>query len=169
MRRIATFASLLCLATGALAADDLPRRQPGLWEHRMQMSTTGSFTHAVQVCTDDKLDDLARQQGASSCSKLSIRRDGDRVLIDSVCQAGGSTATTHGSFSGDFSQHFVGQLATTFAPPLNGMQQTTLRMDARRLGPCKPGQKPGDMVMMGLPGGIDLNEMMKHMPVMPGR
>ena len=52
---------------------------------------------------------------------------------------------------------------------MNGMSTTTMRMDARYLGPCKPGQKPGDMVMQGLPGGIDLNEMMKHMPQMPAR
>ncbi len=169
MKRTAAFALLLGLAGHVFADDALPRRQPGLWEHRMQMSTTGNFTHAMQVCTDDKLDDLARQQGASSCTKQSIRREGDRVLIDSVCQSGGSTVTTHGSFSGDFSTHFVGQTTTTFSPPLNGMSKTTMRMDARRLGPCKAGQKPGDMMMQGLPGGINLNDMMKNMPTMPRR
>jgi len=169
MKTIFGFALLMGLAGPALAADDLPHRQAGLWEHRMQMSTTGNFTHAMQVCTDDKLDDLARQQGASSCSKMSIRREGERVLIDSVCQSGGSTATTHGSLSGDFTTHFVGQFDTAFAPPLNGMANASMRMDARRLGPCKPGQKPGDMTMPGLPAGMNLNDMMKHMPRMPGQ
>jgi hypothetical protein len=169
MNRLFALALLIGLATPALADDALPRRQAGLWEHRMQMSTTGNFTHTVQMCTDDKFDDLARQQGASSCSKLSIQRVGERVVIDSVCQANGSTATTHGSFSGNFDNHFAGQLETRFAPPMNGMSGTTIRMDARRLGPCKPGQKPGDMVMMGLPGGLNLNDMMKQLPRLPGQ
>jgi len=169
MKSIFGFALLMAAAGLAQAADDIPHRQAGLWEHRMQLSTTGNFTHAVQMCTDDSFDNLARQQGASSCSKLSIRRDGDRVVFDSVCQANGSTATSHGSFSGDFNTHFVGQVDTTFSPPLSGMAQTTMRMDARYLGPCKPGQKPGDMTVMGLPAGLDLNEMMKHLPRMPGQ
>jgi len=169
MKVIFGFAVLLAATGLAHAADDIPQRQAGLWEHRMQMSVTGNFTHAVQVCTDEKFDDLARQQGASSCSKMSIRREGERVLIDSVCQSGGSTATTHGSLSGDFATHFVGQFDTSFTPPLNGMANASMRMDARRLGPCKAGQKPGDMIMPGLPSGMNLNDMMKHMPRMPGQ
>lgn len=158
--------SLLLLLTSALshAATDLPTRKAGLWEHRMQMSQTGSFTHAVHVCTDGSMDDMAIQQGSSNCSKLDIRRDGDRISVESVCKAGGSTATSRGSFSGDFARQFAGQLSTTFSPPLNGMTQNVMRMEARWLGPCQAGQQPGDVIMQGLPGGINLNELMKQLP-----
>lgn len=160
-----TLGLLLSLTSAiSLAATDLPQRKAGLWEHRVQMSQTGGFTHAVHVCTDGSLDDMAIQQGASNCSKLNIRQEGDRITVESVCQAGGSTATSRGSFSGDFTSHIAGQVLTTFSPPLNGMQQTTTRIDARWLGPCQAGQQPGDVIMQGLPGGINLNELMKRMP-----
>ena len=167
MKRILMLA-MLALPLPTLA-DDLPKRAPGLWEHRMQMSQTGDFTHSVHVCTDGAMDQLAMQRGASECSKLAFTRDGERVLVESVCQAGGSTASTRGSFSGDFDKHIVGQLMTVFNPPLNGMRQSVMRIDARWLGPCKPGQKPGDVIVQGLPGGMNLNELMRQMPRMPGQ
>ena len=135
----------------------------------MQMDTMPGYTHRVLVCVGDQLDDLATPENATACSKMSIRREGERVLIDTVCTAGGSTVTSQGSFSGDFSQRYAGQMRSTFAPPLHGMASSQMRMEARRLGPCKPGQKPGDTEMQGLPGGVNLNDMMKHMPKMPGR
>jgi len=155
---------LVLASVAAQAASDLPERKAGLWEHRMQMSQTGSFTHAVHVCTDGSMDDMAIQRSASRCAKMDIHRDGERIAIESVCQAGGSTATTRGSFSGDFSKHIVGQMVTTFSPPLNGMKQNVMRIDAQWLGPCKPGQRPGDVIMQGLPGGINLNQLMKQVP-----
>jgi hypothetical protein len=44
-------------------------------------------------------------------------------------------------------------------------------MDARWLGACKPGQRPGDVIMMGMPGMGDINieEMMKNLPQAPRR
>ena len=161
---------LALAATPALAAaPDLPKRQSGLWEHAMQMDTMPGYTHRVLVCVGDQLDDLATPENATACSKMSIRREGDRVLIDAVCMAGGSAVTSQGSFAGDFSQRYAGRMRTTFAPPLHGMANSEMRMEAHRLGPCKPGQKPGDTEMQGLPGGININEMMKNMPKMPGR
>lgn len=160
---------LVLIPAISLAAPDLPKRKAGLWEHRMQMSQTGGFTHSVHVCTDGRMDDMAMQQGASNCSKLDIRQQGDRMTVESVCQAGGSTATSRGSFSGDFTSHIAGQITTTFSPPLNGMRQNVMQIDARWLGPCQPGQQPGDVIMQGLPGGINLNELMKRMPGANGR
>ena len=44
------------------------------------------------------------------------------------------------------------------------MTQNVMRMEARWLGPCQAGQQPGDVIMQGLPGGINLNELMKQLP-----
>jgi len=37
------------------------------------------------------------------------------------------------------------------------------KIDARWVGACKPGQKPGDVVMEGM-GGMNMNEMMNADP-----
>ena len=43
------------------------------------------------------------------------------------------------------------------------MSETKLTQEARWLGPCKPGQKPGDIVMPGMPpmNAGNMQEMMK--------
>ena len=162
----------LATATPALAADDLPKRKPGLWEHAMQMDQMPGFTHRSHVCVGEDLSDLARPERAEQCDQTEIRRDGDRVLFRSVCQAEGSTVTTEGAFSGDFAARYAGQMTSTFTPPMHGMRTHRMRMEAKWLGPCRPGQKPGDVFLPDIPkgmGGMDLNRMMQNMPKMPAR
>lgn len=40
-----------------------------------------------------------------------------------------------------------------YRPPLEGMSEVTMTMNARWIGPCKPGQKPGDVDIPGMPAG----------------
>lgn len=173
MRFLCCSAALLALATApALASPDIPKRKPGLWEHVMQLDQLPGLTHRAQVCVGENLDDLARHEAAGRCDKTDIRRDGNRVLVTSVCHAEGSTVTTRGSFSGDFGSRYAGLLNSTFEPPLNGLRNSQLRMEARWLGPCRPGQKVGDVIVPDMPqgmGGIDLNKIMQNLPRLPGR
>ena len=39
-------------------------------------------------------------------------------------------------------------------------ERSAASLDARWVGPCKPGQKPGDVIMPNV-GGMNINEMMK--------
>jgi hypothetical protein len=43
------------------------------------------------------------------------------------------------------------------------MKSSKQSMEAKWLGPCKPGQKPGDVIMPGM-GSMNINEMMKNLP-----
>ena len=51
-------------------------------------------------------------------------------------------------------------MKTRFSPPMHGMSQSNMTLDARWLGACKAGQKPGDVIMPNM-GGMNMNEMMK--------
>ena len=65
------------------------------------------------------------------------------------------TVTSHAEITGDFDSAYV---VTTEAKSDKGPEQlrdTTTRIEAKWLGDCKPGQKPGDVVMPG--GGFRLN------------
>ena len=46
------------------------------------------------------------------------------------------------------------------------MKESASTMEAKWLGACKPGQKPGDISMPGMPD-INMNDMMKNLPKRP--
>ena len=157
----------LALSSLAFAAQkDMPVRKPGLWEIKMQVPGMPQPVTSQQ-CIDEKTDDLLQQRGEAQakqqCSKNALRREGDRVIIDSVCTFDGTTATTAAVFSGDFSRSFHGEINTSYSPPLHGMQSSKQTLEAKWLGACKPGQKPGDVIMPGM-GGMNVKDMMKNMP-----
>ena len=75
------------------------------------------------------------------------------MIVESVCQMEGTTATSRGVFSGDFTSAYKGEMVTKFSPPLHGMAESKMSFQARLTGPCAPGQKPGDVAVDGMPGG----------------
>ena len=145
---------LVCLASSAAVAQDAPRRKSGLWEISMSSPQMPAPMVSKQ-CVDQKTDDLAKRpsRGAEKCSKQSVRREGGSVIVESVCQMEGTTATSRGVFSGDFTSSYKGEMVTKFSPPLHGMAESKMNFQARHAGPCAPGQKAGDVVVEGMPGG----------------
>lgn len=147
-------AILLASISGLGAASDAPARKSGLWE--MTNSMSGSHAMTMQQCVDEKTDRLTEQMGEreakQSCTKNEVKKSGGKVIIDSVCRIEGTTATTHGEFSGDFGSNYRGDIRTSYSPPMHGMKESQMTISAKWLGPCKPGMKPGDVVMQGMPG-----------------
>ena len=153
---------VLVLAASVASAADMPKRKPGLWEITMQMDGMPNMG-AIQQCIDQSTDNLLQQQAGKQkpeCSVMDVKAAGNRVTIRSVCKVEGSTATTDGVFEGSFDTNYKGTMKTRFNPPLQGMAESNMTQQARWLGPCKPGQKPGDVIMPNM-GGFNVNEMMK--------
>jgi len=163
--RLAIALVALILSSLSLAAPaDVPHRKPGLWEVKMQVPGMPQ-PMVSQQCIDEKTDDLMQSQGQAKqqCSKNVMRRDGDKVIAESACKFDGTTATTTAVFTGDFSRSYRGEIATTYSPPMQGMKSSKQTMEAKWLGACKPGQKPGDVIMPGM-GSMNIQDMMKKMP-----
>ena len=128
---------------------DLPMRKEGLW----QMSTTVSGAPATTstLCMDKTFGKEMLQMGNSMqkdlCSKNELSRDGDKVHLHSVCKFGDTTATSKGTavFSGDTAYRM--DMLSTYNPPMMGMKEARTTVEAKWLGACKPGQKPGDVTM----------------------
>ncbi len=159
---IFTLLSLTAIAGTTTSAAELPKRKPGLWEISVQMEGAPSMG-AMQQCIDKNTDNLMQQQAGEEkpeCSVMDVKAAGNRVTIHSVCKVEGSTATTDGVFEGSFDTNYKGTMKTRFNPPLQGMAESNMTQQARWLGPCKPGQKPGDVIMPNM-GGFNVNEMMK--------
>lgn len=168
IRLLALAASTAALP--ALAADDLPKRKPGLWEITTEMSVMGGQRLTLQQCIDDKTDaDLlahaTKNQG--DCDPPRISRSGTRTEVEANCRIEGGKAHSRGVFTGEYDSHYQGDILTTFEPPQHGMKESRMKIDARWTGPCPAGQKPGTSKMQvpGL-GNINLEEMMKNMPGM---
>ncbi|MCC7080070.1 MAG: DUF3617 family protein [Burkholderiales bacterium] len=165
--RAIVIACALCGFTAAswAASMDAPKRKPGLWQQTVTTTGLAVPPQSMSMCTDEKTDDLtaARAGQSRECQQQSIRRDGNAFVVDAVCRSGDTTIRTHGRFSGDFTARYSGELRSTFEPPMQGMKEMTQIIDARWIGPCKPGQKPGDVMMQGM-GSMNMNELMNADP-----
>jgi hypothetical protein len=157
---------LFCLGTALLAAlpafgaraDEMPLRKPGLWE--MKIAKTGSVLPemTMQHCTDESTD---KQMSAAlspvakeACSKRDIAKTATGYVSDSVCSVGGVTMTSHSDVTGDFNSAYTVKSTAHSDKGPGGVHDVTSTIEAKWLGPCKPDQKPGDIVM---PGGFKMN------------
>ncbi|MCP5268777.1 MAG: DUF3617 family protein [Zoogloeaceae bacterium] len=172
MRRSMLILTPLLLAAGIASAADAPARKSGLWEITTNMSGPMPMAQTAQQCIDEKTDKLTEQgdmkEMEKHCSKNTVTRSGNKVISDSICKFDGTTATTHGEFTGDFGSNYRGDVKTTYNPPMHGMSGMQMSISAKWLGPCKPGMKPGDIIMQGMPGmpgGMKFNaaDMQKQM------
>ncbi len=164
---IPTFPALSLIILGfvasAASAADMPKRKPGLWEIIMQMDGMPNMG-AIQQCIDQSTDNLLQQQAGKQkpdCSVMDVKPSANKVTIHTVCKIEGSTATTDGVFEGAFDSNYTGTMKTRFTPPLQGMSESNTNQQARWLGPCKAGQKPGDVIVPNM-GGFNVNDMMKR-------
>lgn len=150
-----------CFVTSVFGANDVPKRKPGLWEINMRMDQAPSMG-PMQQCIDKNTDNLMQQQAGKQkqeCSVMEAKTSGNRVTVRSVCKMEGTTATSEGVFEGNFETNYKGTLKTRYNPPYHGMSESTMNQEARWLGPCKAGQKPGDVIMPNM-GGMNIQQMM---------
>lgn len=152
----------LCLCLGAATttalALDYPPRKPGLWEMRVSEVGDKAPPQVIAQCIDAATDKLMRDMGQGMskdmCSKNELRADGPRLIADSVCKMGPTTTTTRAVITGDFSSGYRMETKSRYSPPLAGKAEADTLIESKWVGPCKPGQKPGDMDMGG---GMKMN------------
>jgi hypothetical protein len=146
------FLTLAGAAAMPAMAIDYPARKPGLWEIQTGDGTAAKgASQTIQQCIDaasDKaLRDMGQGMGKDACSKQELRNEGGKLVVDSVCKIGSTTATSHAVMSGDFSSAYRMESKSTYSPPLMGRAEGSAVIEAKWIGPCKAGQKPGDMIM----------------------
>jgi hypothetical protein len=160
---------VFCLPILSAAADDIPHRKAGLWRMERMSQGAPSPLGAMEMCIDEKTDDIIQRFGdrGQKCEKTSFRREGDKYSVSAVCKMEHTVATMEGTFTGDFNSAYRAEIHVASDPPLHPRASSDIVMEAKWLGPCKPGQKPGDMDAPGLkglggPGGqMNIQELMK--------
>ncbi len=159
-------------APAAGDADDMPRRKAGLWEMTMSIEGEDMAPVVTRVCLDDATESRMSLWGGQMtdemCQKNEVTRGPDgSVRFSSVCNMGsGGVTRTTGTATGDLTTNYVVRIQSTTSgaqlPQMNRDTRSTIA--SRRVGPCEPGQKGGDMM---LPGGVTVN--MNDMPGPAGR
>jgi hypothetical protein len=139
-------------------AVELPLRKPGLWEMKVVRAGSPMPEMTMQHCTDETTDKQMSTAfsplSKEICSKNDIQRIATGYTTDSVCSVAGASMTSHSDITGDFNSAYTVKTTSHTERGPSGLQDTTMAIEARWLGPCKPDQKPGDIVM---PGGFKLN------------
>jgi Protein of unknown function (DUF3617) len=159
-RQLLSFYLASCLLALLPAPDaraaEIPIRKAGLWEMK-----TGSALPEVtmQQCTDETTDrEMSTAVSPISkevCSKRDVQKTATGYASDSVCSVGGVSVTSHSDITGDFDSAYTVKTTSHSARGPSGLpRDSTMTIEAKWLGACKPDQKPGDIV---LPGGLKMN------------
>src|ERR1041385_8202528 len=150
--RLAMLLAATFIAAPALAQDQMPSRKPGLWEMTMTFEGRGAPPQTMQQCidasTDKAMQDMSQGTRGQSCSKREMKKVGDTIVFDSVCNTGAGTATSHGVVSGDFNSAYTVKInSKREGGPPNMPAETNMTVAAKWVGACKADQKPGDIIM----------------------
>ena len=170
-RQLAAIAVALLVAAPSLA-QELPTRKAGLWEMKMVFDGAPMPAQTMRQCIDQATDKAMQAQHGSGgaqgavCSKQDFKTVGGTMTFDTVCKLGAATTTTKGTITGSFDSAYTMKITTTTAggPPIPGMApggETKMTVEAKHLGACQTGQKPGDIIM---PNGMKMNVL--EMPKM---
>lgn len=151
---------LALLPATAMAADPLPTRKAGLWEIKMVRTGSPIPEMTMQHCTDETTDKvmngIASPMTQEMCSKQDIKKTATGYVSDTVCNVVGRSVTSHSEITGDFNSAYTVNTSSHSEGGPGGARDTTSKIEAKWVGACKSGQKPGDIVM---PGGRTMNVM----------
>ncbi len=164
--------SLSLMAVGLIAAGlcapaqalDMPKRKSGLWEITTSMEGMPKGMGPIQHCIDQNSDNLMQansEKAKQQCSATDIKQQGGRIVVHSVCKLDKTTTTMDAVFTGAFDSAYQADIRTRFDPPLHTINESKMTLEAKWLGACKPGQKPGDIVMPGRGAAFNLDDAMK--------
>jgi hypothetical protein len=156
MRALLCFIPACLFLASPAFADELPRRKAGLWELKMMVGGREAPLQNIQQCTDADTDALMTTNFSGGmgdkCDAPKIGRNGGVYTVESRCRIGGTTVATRAEIAGDFDSAYTIKV-TTLDGAARGNDRA-MTMQAKWAGPCRPGQRPGDIVM---PGGIKIN------------
>jgi Protein of unknown function (DUF3617) len=135
-------------------AQNLPTRRAGLWEIRMTEEGRNTPPQVMQQCIDAKTDQMMNAfgggLGAELCSKQEIRKVGATLVINAECEVGPMRSVSESVVSGDFNSNYTVRVTTTvegLPAAARELVGGTRVIQARWIGACKLGQRPGDIAM----------------------
>lgn len=147
MRAVAIAVAASVLGIVPTFAEELPQRKSGLWESK---STSAEGETSAKQCVGPGTDRamLGGMTGAA-CTKMEVTKTATGYAVATECAIGQIKAVGSSIVTGDFqtSVRTEGTTKLTGMPGQAGTVERKLVVEAKRLGECGPGQKPGDVIM----------------------
>jgi hypothetical protein len=139
-------AALAALTGSAARAADLNAmmKQAGDWEFVMSGGFMPSMTQHGCYAGDKSIADLTTKN-MKNCSQQSVSVNGGLATVNAVCQMQKMTVTVQSTVraTGDAAFHADNHVHLDGMPAIPGIPADfTMTVDARRTGPCQPGEKP---------------------------
>jgi hypothetical protein len=168
---VSVLALAACLSSAA--AQDFPTRRAGLWEVTVNHDGGGMPAQTMQQCTDAETDKLMNAFGGDlsndMCSKQEVKKVGATLVINAICQIGPMKSVSESVVSGDFNSNYSVKVTSKLEgvpAAAKGMAGGTTTIQARWVGACKPGQRPGD-IMMSNGQTMNIRDLRKGVPGAP--
>jgi Protein of unknown function (DUF3617) len=170
MKMVATVGAGLFLGAATLSmAQSMPKMKAGMWENTVVSDAPGAKGKGEPtkstMCIDDSVMEQMMKMGQgmaqAMCSKNTSQVSGNKMTGSVECKMGNSTinSTSVTTFNGDTS--YRTESKSVYTPPLYGMKENVTVSEAKYVGPCKAGMKPGDVNTMGITMNIiEMNKMM---------
>lgn len=156
----AVFAVTIICGSSTALAQSLPKMKAGMWESTMtqqgveaKKDAKGEQMKSTMCLNDAVMEQMMKMgQGISQqmCSKNASQVSGNKMTASAECKMGGSTITSNTvtTFNGDSS--YRTEAKAVYNPPLYGMKESVTVTEAKHVGACKSGMKPGDVSTMGV-------------------
>ena len=143
---LAVSAALVSLIGLAAQAADLNAmmKQGGEWELTMSGGMMPTMTQRSCYAGNKSIADLTNRN-MKNCSQQSVSVNGGVATVNAVCQMQKMTVTVQSTVraTGDASFHADSHVHLEGMPAIPGIPaDITMTVDARRTGPCQPGDKP---------------------------
>jgi hypothetical protein len=130
-----------------------PHPKPGLWRTSIDADAGPGVRMTGELCLDESTEDAAfsgaPRWSKGDCQKVAFSPGpGGGVAFTTTCLAKGRTVTSQGVATGDFNSSYAMDVTTKVDPPIHGaLGQMHTRIQATWTGPCRTGQRPGQLSM----------------------
>ena len=163
MKHMSLSFSLAFFAVVTLAAQtQMPIRKAGLWESTMSGTSSlaaaggGKIKHCIDASTDQAA--MTGAMAGKSCEQGPIVKTAAGYEMEATCKIGGMTSKSKSIVSGDFNSQVTVDVTSLISTGNGPAKESKTKIEARYVGPCEAGQKPGDVIMpdgkvIRMPGG----------------
>jgi len=160
--------ALALMASPPAAAVDYPTLKSGQWDMTTTTGNAGDAPRKSTICLDASTQKAMLDMGAGMqkemCSRMEIRREGQKFITDAECKLGATLMKSHGVMTMIGDTAYRTESSATFDPPLvRDVRESRSVIEGKYVGACRDGLLPGDMVT---PTGqkINLNQLPQRAP-----
>jgi len=109
---------------------ELPLRKAGKWELKTVMDEgRGPREQVLTMCIDAEMERntaaASRMEHQQSCKKYQVKKEGDAVVVDALCNMNGRDVESRTEMSGDFQNTFAVKIDSTTSG-INGTQTVSV-------------------------------------------